>query len=140
MSYKSFAQSLNPVSLYQSVLEMWHPDRCDTMVTAYPLVSRLLAQVIPASSADVERVFSTMNRIKTPLRNHLVTATLDNLIRISMDGPDTGDWDPVPAVLKWKSMGNRRIKLFRPLPALSSLTNESCDDSDSLLLIINLIS
>ena len=132
MSYKSFAQSLNPVSLHQSVLEMWHPDRRDTMVTAYPLVSQLLAQVIvlPASSADVERVFSTMNRIKAPLRNRLITKTVDNLIRISMDGPDTGDWDPVPAVLKWKSMGNRKIKLFRPLPALSSLTNDSSDDSD----------
>ncbi|XP_011409071.1 PREDICTED: zinc finger protein 862-like, partial [Amphimedon queenslandica] len=90
MSYKSFALSLKPMSLHQSVLEMWHPDRRDTMVAAYPLISQLLAQVIvlPASSAEVERVFSTINRTKTPLRNHLTTMMLDNLIRISMDGPE----------------------------------------------------
>lgn len=122
------------MSLHQSVLEMWHPDRRDTMAAAYPLISQLLAQVIvlPASSAEVERVFSTMTRTKTPLRNRLTTSMLDNLIRISMDGPDSGQWDPVPAALKWKSMGNRKIKLFRPVPVLSSLTNDSdgCDDSD----------
>lgn len=129
MSYKSFALSLHPVSLHQAVFEMWHPDRHETMAAAYPILSPLLARliVLPASSAEVERVFSTMNRIKTPVRNRLLTTTLDSLIRISMDGADIATWDPVPAAVRWKQGGNRRIKLLKPDPSLATLV----DDSDS---------
>ena len=127
LSYKSFADSLDPKTLHQAVFEMWHPDRHDTMTAAYPLLTQLLARVVvlPASSAEVERVFSTMNRIKTSVRNRLSSTRLDSLIRISMDGPDVGNWDPVPAALQWKSMGNRRIKLLRPVSSLAAL-----EDSD----------
>ena len=63
---------------------------------------RIIIQVavLPASPAEVERVFATMNRIKSPLRNRLVTTALDNLIRIFMAGPDVANWDPVPAALR----------------------------------------
>ena len=39
------------------------------MTVAFPMVSSLLARIIvlPASSAEVERVFSAVKRIKTPL-------------------------------------------------------------------------
>ena len=39
---------------------------------------------IPFSTADCERAFSTMKRVKTPLRNKLKTSTLDCLLRISI--------------------------------------------------------
>ena len=54
----------------------------NTMVTAYPLISKLLARIIvlPASSAEAECVFSTMKLIKTPIRNRLTTITLDYLM------------------------------------------------------------
>ena len=116
-----------------SVLEMWHPDRHDAMVAAYPLLTQLVARVVvlPASSAEVERVFSTMNRIKTTLRNRLSSKRLDNLIRVSMDGPEVADWDPIPAALQWKAMGNRRIMLLRPNPSLAALEDtqdtEDCE-------------
>ena len=73
----------------QAVKEMWHPLHHDSMLIAYPLISKLLARtiVLPASSAEAERVFSTMNQIKTPLCNRLSSTTLDYLIRISMLGP-----------------------------------------------------
>ena len=97
------------------------------MAAAYPLLTQLLARVVvlPASSAEVERVFSTMNRIKASLRNRLSNTRLDSLIRVSMDGPEVGNWDPVPAALQGKLMGNRRIKLLRPVSSLAAL-----EDSD----------
>lgn len=48
-----------------------------------------------------------MKRIKTPIRSRLSTPTLDNLIRISMVGPPLEEWDPIPSLRKWESMGNR---------------------------------
>ena len=85
-SYTSFASRLDPPTMEQAVKEMWHPLHRDSMLIAYPLISKLLARtiVLPASSAEAERVFSTMNQIKTPLRNRLSSTTLDYLIRISM--------------------------------------------------------
>ena len=102
-----------------------YEDVRDSMTAAFPNISKLLARavVLPASSASVERVFSTMNRIKTPLRNRLKSSTQDALIQISMTGPSILHFDPLPAALKWKSQGNRRIRLLHS----SSTTNTSSD-------------
>ena len=62
--------------------------------------------VLPASSAEVERIFSSVKRIKTPLCNHLLLTTLD-----TMDGPDVDEFDPVPVSKEWESMGKRRIAI-----------------------------
>ena len=50
-----------------------------SLVELYPTISKLacIALTIPVSTADVERGFSTMNRIKTEPRNRLNTETLD---------------------------------------------------------------
>ena len=50
----------------------------------YPELMKLaaIASLISVSTAECERVFSTMNRVKTDLRNRLKTNTLDCLIRI----------------------------------------------------------
>ena len=54
----------------------------------YPLFKLAsIAALIPVSTADCERSFSTMNRVKTKLRNRMTTSTLDSLIRISKEGP-----------------------------------------------------
>jgi hypothetical protein len=42
--------------------------------------------IIPASTASVERSFSYMNLIKTPLRSRLTQRNLEALMRISMEG------------------------------------------------------
>ncbi|CAF1424761.1 unnamed protein product [Rotaria sordida] len=60
-------------------------------VEIYPQLS-LAAEiflVVPISTATVERNFSTMNRILTELRNQLTTQYVDQLMRISIEGPDT---------------------------------------------------
>ena len=54
----------------------------------YPTLSKLasITLTLPVSTADCERGFSTMNRIKTNPRNRLMTTTLDMLIRLSSEG------------------------------------------------------
>ena len=60
------------------------PSNKETMTVTYPLISDILTRiaVLPASSAEVERVFSAMKRIKSPVCNRLKTGTLDHLLRI----------------------------------------------------------
>ena len=89
------------------------PENKETMAHAYPIILSILARiaVLPASSAQVERLFSTMKRIKTGQRNRLKTKMLDNLMRISIEGPPVKCWDPYPTLRKWESMGNRQIKI-----------------------------
>ena len=78
---------------------------------AYSLISDILARiaVLHASSAEVERVFSAMKRIKTPVCNRLKTGTLDHFLRISIEGPEIKDWDPLPALKKWNHDSCRHI-------------------------------
>ena len=48
-----------------------------------------------------------MKRIKTELRNRLTTRVLDCLMRISIDGPDSGNFDFDRAATKWANRRNR---------------------------------
>ena len=45
----------------------------ENLLSVFPNICNLaaIAQLIPASTADCERGFSALNRIKTPLRNRL---------------------------------------------------------------------
>ena len=77
----------------------------------HPQLARLasLGLMIPFSTADCERAFSTMKQVKTKLRNRLKTTTLDCLLRISIEGPELKDFDFELAVDKWSTIRNRRI-------------------------------
>ena len=57
--------------------------------------------------ADCERGFSTMKRVKTPLRNRLGEATLDNLLTISIEGPEDFNFESVCD--RWASLSKRRL-------------------------------
>ena len=61
-----------------------------TLRLLYPNLCKLaqICLVLPLSTADCERAFSTMKRVKTPLRNRLNTKTLDSLMRIRIEGAD----------------------------------------------------
>ena len=78
----------------------------------YPQLSCLanLALVIPINTADCERAFSTMKRVKTRIRNRLKSVTLDALLRISIQGPSLDEFDFESAVNKWSSITNRKIQ------------------------------
>jgi len=63
--------------------------------------------VFPISNAKVERGFSSMRRIKTDWRSSLGEDTLDNLMRITIEGPPLKDFDPKPSVEKYFSTVRR---------------------------------
>ena len=67
--------------------------------------------VMPISSAQCERVFSAQNRIKSDVRSSLHTQTLEDLIRISADGPALEDFEPESSAIKWTASANRPRKL-----------------------------
>ena len=54
--------------------------------------------LLPVSNAKVKRGFSSMRRIKTDRRSRLGERTLDNLMRISVDGPAVSDFSSDVAV------------------------------------------
>ena len=68
--------------------------------------------IIPASTASVERSFSYINLIKTPLRSRLTQRNLEALMRISMEGKDKlSDSDLDTLVHKFKNKKDRYMML-----------------------------
>lgn len=63
--------------------------------------------VLPISSAICERGFSSVNRIKSDARASLHTDTVEDLIRISVEGPKLEDYDAEQDVKVWFSQGKR---------------------------------
>ena len=132
LAYKSFAKSLPEVSVAAAVQTIFDTGNKEALTTAYPLISNILARiaVLPASSAHVERLFSTMKRIKTAQRNRLKTEMLDCLIRISSEGPPVQQWNPVPALRKWESWRKIKLTTSRPVPAPPGPAEDPDSDSD----------
>ena len=69
----------------------------------------VIALVIPMSSADCERGFSALKRIKTRLRNRLSNRILNHLLTISIEGPKLEEFDFEKAADIWGAQKNRRI-------------------------------
>ena len=61
-SYRQLVTTMEDRTLAQAVKEICHPSNREAMLACYPLLANLLARVavLPASSAEVERVFSTL--------------------------------------------------------------------------------
>lgn len=95
----------------KEVLKLIVADR--TTSHLYPQLRKLaaIALVLPVSTAECKRAFSTMNRVKTDLRNRLNTRNLDHLIRISINGPCLDDYDFNKTATSWGNKRQRRIKL-----------------------------
>ena len=84
-----------------------------TISHLYPQLRKLatIALILPVSTAECERAFSTMKRIKTALRNRLATTNLDHLMRISINGPSSIDFDFSKAATAWGNQRQRRIEI-----------------------------
>ena len=84
-----------------------------TLQTMYPQFTKLacIALVIPVSTAECERSFSAMKRIKTDSRNRLLTENLNHLMRISIEGPSIDQFDFEQAFELWGAMRQRRISI-----------------------------
>lgn len=65
--------------------------------------------VLPVSTADCERGFSNQNLIQTSLRNSRSTTILQNVMKISKDGPSIEEMDFSSAFKVWAGMKSRRI-------------------------------
>ena len=67
--------------------------------------------VLPISAAQCERAVSAQNRIKGSTRATLSVSVLEDLIRLSSEGPPVSEFNPTPAVNRWfsrdKSKGER---------------------------------
>ncbi|XP_030219014.1 zinc finger protein 862 [Gadus morhua] len=78
---------------------------CSDFANILHLVKIML--VLPISSAVCERGFSSVNRIKSDVRSSLHTETVEDLIRISVEGPQLEDYDARQDVKQWFSQGKR---------------------------------
>ena len=90
--------------------------------------------VIPISSAQCERGFSSQKRIKSDARSSLSVSTTEDLIRISMEGPELQSFQPTAAVSKWMNCGQaarRPCFAYRQWPEdLVSVSHSVEDDLD----------
>ena len=48
--------------------------------------------LLPVSTVDCEKGFSALSRVKTYLQNRLCNRTYNNLLIISIEGPDTENY------------------------------------------------
>ena len=83
----------------------------ETLCTLFPNLYNLalIALLIPTSTADCERGFSALKRIKTPLRNRLSNTITVQLMFLAVEGPTLSDFDFDAACSAWASKRNRRI-------------------------------
>ena len=58
-------------------------------------------------SVECERGFSRQNQIKTKNRNSLTTDTLDRLMRISLEGPESSKFNYNRAYTIWSNQKRR---------------------------------
>ena len=67
--------------------------------------------VLPISAAQCERAVSGQNQIKSSIRATLATSVLEDLIRLSSEGPPVTHFDAAPCVDRWfvrdKASGER---------------------------------
>ena len=84
----------------------------NTLKDLFPQLSKL-ASIALFSTAECERCFSSMNRIKTDLRNRLNTSTLHvcQRMRIVLEGGELENFDFVKAAEIWSEMRHRRISI-----------------------------
>ena len=70
-----------------------------------------LVVVLPISAVQCERAVLAHNRIKNRTRATLNVSVLEDLIRLSSEGPPVSEFDPMPAVDRWferdRSKGER---------------------------------
>lgn len=72
----------------------------------------IFAQVLAAKphSADVERLISTSNILKSANRQNLLVESENEYLFVHFNMPSLSLWDPRDAVLSWTNATNRRVK------------------------------
>lgn len=63
--------------------------------------------VVPLNSASCERGFSSQNYVKTKSRNRITDERQNQLLRISINGPDSAKFDYQNAAVNFRAIRNR---------------------------------
>ncbi len=93
----------------------------------YPNLSKIASSllVIPVHSADCERGFSALGRIKTKLRSRLTNKYLNSLLMINLNGADLNKFDFHSALQTWASIRKRRVFTGKPHSSSSSMSTQT---------------
>lgn len=89
--------------LYQRAFVHWKHD--------FPALLQVIRFVllIPVDTAECERGFSLMNRLKTDVRNRMGMAQLNDIMFICLHGPKSvTDFNPDRAIKLWLARGGER--------------------------------
>ncbi|KAF0753973.1 E3 SUMO-protein ligase KIAA1586-like [Aphis craccivora] len=78
----------------------------------YQNVLNILARILVAKphSADVERLISTSNILKSIDRQSLSVETENQFLYVHLNMPPLMSWDPRPAIVKWINTSDRRVR------------------------------
>ncbi|XP_077977576.1 zinc finger protein 862-like [Glandiceps talaboti] len=98
---------LRYLPLWQHLLT--DPELIERYATILYLVQIIM--LYPMSTACCERGFSAMKRVKTDWRSSLSIDSLDALLRIVLDGPESDDYVAIRALDRWLNSGTYRRRL-----------------------------
>lgn len=103
----SCVQNFKNKKISKDMLKMLLSNEC------WKSLSTAVARIIAAKphSADVERIISYYNVLKTCKRSSLSPETIKNSLYIKINMPVVAEFDPQPAVLKWLNSKNRHSKV-----------------------------
>ena len=104
LAFKIHARASNAGSLADFAEEL-----LNTYSDQYPDFAILFLYFlsVPLNSASCERGFSAQNLLKTKLRNRLSDKRQNELLRISINGPDFALFDYTDAAQNFRQMRNR---------------------------------
>ena len=93
----------------------------------FPSLARIASclLVIPVHSADCERGFSAMGRIKTRLRTRLCNRSLNSLMFISIEGAELADFEFGKVLQTWARARNRRLFQGEPSSSRRSMGSQT---------------
>ena len=111
-TFKAVLPSYKEMSL-QQVMKMVAKE--GGLRDAFPQLSQLasIALILPMTTAEGERCFSTMKRVKTDLRNRMGEELLEHLMRISIEGPPLTQMNFESAVDVFAAMRARRLNFVK---------------------------
>ena len=83
-----------------------------TLASAFPNLVTLasIVSILPVTTATVERSFSNMKLVKTRLRNQIGDDTLDQAMRVCIEGPERLSNESLETIIDhWKEQKTRRL-------------------------------
>ena len=76
-------------------------------------------------SADCERGFSALGRVKTKLQSRLTNKSLNSLLVINLEGPELNDFDFNSTMQMWASIRKRRVFTGKPQSVNTTISTQT---------------